>query len=141
MNTLDDWLRNASPDVRELNESLRQPLTAARQPAPAVRQPSPLEEETAFLLDNAGIVYQREYRFHPERKWQFDFALPERKIALEVEGGIWSSGRHTRGGGFDADCEKYNAAAMMGWRVLRITSVMLADGRVHEVIEWCALAE
>lgn len=61
-----------------------------------------------------------EYKFHPSRRWRFDFAWPEYKIALEVEGGIFVYGRHTRGSGFLKDMEKYNAAAMMGWRILRV---------------------
>lgn len=60
-----------------------------------------------------------EYKFHPVRKWRFDFAYPERKIAIECEGAVWTQGRHTRGGGYQKDCEKYNAATILGWRVLR----------------------
>lgn len=60
-----------------------------------------------------------EYRFHPKRKWRFDFAWPTVRVALEVEGGVWTGGRHTRGAGFLRDMEKYNSAAIAGWRVLR----------------------
>lgn len=60
-----------------------------------------------------------EYKFHVARKWRFDYAWPLQMIALEVEGGIWTGGRHTRGSGFLKDVEKYNAAAVHGWRVLR----------------------
>lgn len=65
---------------------------------------------------------EREYRFHPVRKWRFDFAYPDKKIAVECEGGVWTRGRHTRGMGFIQDCEKYNEATLMGWRVLRYSS-------------------
>lgn len=67
----------------------------------------------------------REHRFHPDRKWRFDFAWPRYKVALECEGGTWARGRHTRGSGYRKDLEKYNAAAMMGWLVLRYTPDML----------------
>ena len=60
-----------------------------------------------------------EFRFHPTRKWRFDYAFLEDRIALEVEGGIFSGGRHTRGSGFVGDMVKYNAAGAMGWIVLR----------------------
>jgi very-short-patch-repair endonuclease len=60
-----------------------------------------------------------EHRFHPTRRWRFDYAWPEHRIALEVEGGIWTGGRHTRGAGFLGDMVKYNEAAALGWRVLR----------------------
>ncbi len=60
-----------------------------------------------------------EHRFHPSRKWRFDIAWPERRVAVEVEGGIWTQGRHTRASGYNKDREKYNTAAAMGWQVLR----------------------
>lgn len=62
---------------------------------------------------------EKEWRFHPERKWRFDYAWPDKKIAVEVEGGVWSGGRHTRGAGFIKDMEKYNTATVMGWKILR----------------------
>lgn len=68
-----------------------------------------------------GIPIVAEYRFHEQRKWRFDYALPGQRIALEVEGGVWTQGRHTRPKGFLGDMEKYNTAAVMGWRVLRTT--------------------
>ncbi len=60
-----------------------------------------------------------EYRFHDERLWRFDYAWPMHHVALEVEGGVWTAGRHTRATGFLRDMEKYNAAVLDGWRVLR----------------------
>lgn len=64
---------------------------------------------------------QKEYRFAPPRKWRFDYAYPEFKIAIEIDGGIWTQGRHTRGKGFKGDMEKFNNAAKMGWLVLKFT--------------------
>lgn len=61
----------------------------------------------------------KEFKFHPTRKWRFDYALPEHKIAVEVEGGVWTGGRHTSPKGFLNDMEKYNTATLMGWRVFR----------------------
>ena len=66
---------------------------------------------------------EREYRFTPFRRWRFDYAWPDRMIATEVEGGAWcrGGGRHNRASGFLKDLEKYSEAAVLGWRVLRIT--------------------
>lgn len=62
-----------------------------------------------------------EYRFHAKRLWRFDYAWPALKVALEVEGGGWTGGRHTSGSGFAKDMEKYNYATAMGWAVLRVS--------------------
>jgi hypothetical protein len=75
-----------------------------------------------------------EYRFHPTRKWRFDWAWPDRMVALEIEGGAWTGGRHTRGKGFVADMEKYNAAALAGWRVLRVTPQQVKSGEAGRLV-------
>ena len=71
---------------------------------------------------------RREYQFVPDRKWRFDFAWPTLMVAVEVEGGTWSGGRHTTGAGFAADCDKYNRAALEGWRVFRFPTKQVKDG-------------
>lgn len=78
---------------------------------------------------------EREYRFHPKRKWLFDFAWPNARVALEVEGGVWTRGRHTRGAGFLADIEKYNAATLDRWRVFRCTPDTLCTPATLDLIE------
>ena len=61
-----------------------------------------------------------EYQFAPPRRWRFDFAFPAQRLAVEFDGGQWviAGGRHNR----DSDREKLNAAAAMGWRVLRYSN-------------------
>ena len=71
----------------------------------------------------------REYRFHPVRKWRFDLAWPELRVALEVDGGVYVSGAHNRGPHVESDCEKFSEAAALGWRVLRVTPRHVRDGR------------
>lgn len=73
------------------------------------------------LLKREGLPAPvEEYHFaKPERAWRFDYAWLDAKIALEVEGGAWSRGRHTRGAGFIEDMAKYNRANLLGWRVFR----------------------
>lgn len=75
-----------------------------------------------------------EHRFC-KRRWRFDLAWPDRKLAVEIEGGVWSSGRHTRGKGFTQDCTKYNEAVLLGWRVLRVTTDMVNDGTALIFVE------
>lgn len=97
--------------------------------------------EDTLLMHISGYEMpppEREYRFHPKRKWRFDLAWPERKIAAEVEGATWANGRHTRGSGFEADCEKYNTAALLGWTVYRFTGKMIESGDAIDTIR-CAL--
>ena len=77
----------------------------------------------------AGIpVPVPEYRFAPPRRWRFDYAWLTPQVALEVEGGAFTQGRHTRADGFIADMEKYNRAVLDGWRVFRVTPTQLRNG-------------
>lgn len=79
----------------------------------------------------------REYRFHPTRKWRIDyfFQANGRKVGLEVEGGVWTGGRHTRGAGFKGDMEKYNAAASMGITIVRVVPGDLLKLKTFELIK------
>ncbi|ENV57806.1 hypothetical protein F951_01179 [Acinetobacter soli CIP 110264] len=81
------------------------------------------------------IGFEQEYKFHAERNWRADFLITGTKILVEVEGGIWSGGRHTRGKGFIADMEKYNAAAVMGFKVLRFSTEQVKSGLAIRQIE------
>ena len=76
---------------------------------------------TTICRTDLKVECVKEYKFHPTRRWRFDYAIPEHKIALEVEGGVWTGGRHTSPKGFLGDIEKYNTATLMGWRVFRTT--------------------
>lgn len=103
---------------------------APRKPAPA---PPPAATKGAYplfeaLLRDAGLAFCAEYRFDGTRLWRFDYAWPEQRVALEVEGGAFAKGGggHNRGAGFQADMEKYNAAALLGWVVLRYPPEKLA---------------
>lgn len=79
-----------------------------------------------------------EWRFHPKRKWRFDYAFVPAKIAIEVEGAVFMQGRHSRGAGMVKDMEKYNHAALEGWRVLRFTPKQMQSGECLPIIR-CAL--
>lgn len=97
---------------------------------------SALEETLALHIRAAGLPEPvRELKFHPVRRWRFDFAFVNEKVAVEVEGGVFSGGRHTRGSGFVGDCEKYNSATQMGWRVFRVTGGMVKNGEALKLLE------
>lgn len=86
----------------------------------------------AMLRLDAGRPVQ-EYGFHSERKWRFDFAWPQERVAVEIQGGGWK-GRHSRPGGFSKDCEKTIYAAAAGWVVIPITTGQLRDERLVSLI-------
>ena len=76
-----------------------------------------------------------EHMFHATRRWRFDFCWPSLMLACEVEGGIWTDSRHTRGKGFIEDCAKYGEAAILGWAVLRVPSQWAADGKAIALVK------
>ena len=102
---------------------------------------SKLEQTFELYLRTIGQdlpTQEQEYRFHPTRRWRFDFAWPAAKLAVECDGGQWKArgGRHAR----DSDREKLNAAAVLGWRVLRYSGKMLEEpekviGQVRRALE------
>ena len=88
------------------------------------------------LLKEAGCPEPtKEYRFS-KRRWRVDYAWPEYKLAVEIEGGVWIKGRHTSGSGFMKDMEKYNALTMFGWSLLRYTPKQTSYQKtVNEIFE------
>lgn len=90
---------------------------------------SELEAILVHRIERAGFSAPTlGYRFAPPRRWRFDLSWPDEHLAIEVEGGVYSGGRHVRGKGYEADLEKYNTAALAGWLVLRFTRRMIEDG-------------
>ena len=98
-------------------------LVAKKRQPTNKRKGSKAKAEIEIVLKLFGKPYVAEYSFHPERKWRFDFAIPEMKIAIEYEGLMSEKSRHTTITGFTNDSEKYNAAQILGWRVLRYTAL------------------
>ena len=84
----------------------------------------------AFFLSCGIPAPVAEHRFDADRRWRFDYAWPEQKVALEVEGGVWTQGRHIRPVGFIRDLEKYSEAAAQGWRLVRCQPRELMTARV-----------
>ncbi len=97
--------------------------------------PNEFEAKLARELKTLKIEFEQEFEFHPKRKWKADFHLIDKKILVEVEGGIWSGGRHTRGKGYIGDIQKYNAATMMGYQVIRFSTEQVKSGLAIQEIE------
>lgn len=96
------------------------------------------ENATTFKLlckANGLPIPVREFRFHPTRQWEADFAFVDEKVLLEVEGGAWSGGRHTRGSGYLLDMGKYNAATLMGYKLFRCTPQTLCKPETIALIK------
>ena len=97
-------------------------------------RPSHLEKRFALYWQAVGgAPLVPEHKFHPTRRWRFDFAHPGAKVAIEVEGGQWTGGRHTRGGGYQGDCEKYNEAQIHGWVVFRLTGSQITVPEIERI--------
>ncbi|MFL6141715.1 MAG: endonuclease domain-containing protein [Labedaea sp.] len=97
---------------------------------------SKLESLFWAQLMRAGLpMPEPEFKFHSDRRWRVDFAWPGHRLAVEIEGGIWTGGRHTRGSGFRADMEKYNALSALGWRLLRFDGDGVRSGAAARYVE------
>ena len=98
---------------------------------------SSLENQFAYHLQMMQLdpEWEREYRFHPERKWRLDFAWPHLKIGVEIQGGIYKGkGGHTSINGFQRDCDKLNAAQLLGWKIYKFTGQDVRSGRAFETM-------
>jgi very-short-patch-repair endonuclease len=126
-----------NPDLAELNPDL---LPASKPKAAVIihsQQPEgdKLAQEFEELWKQAdGPELVKEHQFHPLRKWKFDYAHLDTKVAIEIEGGVWTNGRHVRGSGFIGDAEKYNTAAMHGWAVIRLATGMVTREAVEDIV-------
>lgn len=96
---------------------------------------SPQEDHLAGLLTEAGLAgFRRNFRFHETRRWLFDFAWPDLLVAMEYEGMFGGRSRHLSFKGYTADCIKYSEAAILGWKVIRVTAPMVRDGTALDLI-------
>lgn len=100
---------------------------------------SRLESKLLAIASNAKLSRPiSEYKFYSKRRWRFDFAWPEIKLAVEVQGGIYVNGRHARGAALEQEYEKLNAAQILGWTVLLFgpTHINKQAGRVAKILRY-----
>lgn len=84
---------------------------------------SHIDQVLSSFCEGQPLTLYREFPFYPGRKFKFDWAILELKVAIEYEG-IFGGGKsgHTTHSGYNKDTFKYNAAAEMGWKVFRYTA-------------------
>lgn len=98
---------------------------------------SPAEYLLGRHLTELGLPWKAEVRFHHLRRWRWDFALPEHRIAIEIQGALWAGrkGGHTGGKGMQRDMDKRNAGVMLGWRVLTFSTQDVLRGRARAFLK------
>jgi hypothetical protein len=96
---------------------------------------SALEMALLTRLERHGLpLGDGQYRFVPGRLYRFDRAWPAHLVAVEIQGGLWVNGAHSRGSGVERDCVKLSIAAAMGWRVLPVSKAMIESGQAVELV-------
>jgi len=102
----------------------------------ALRAPEPITEYrfAAHHVGGPGKGLRDRLRAAGLQDWRFDAAWPALMLAVEIEGGAWTGGRHTRGAGFEADLVKYGAAQLLGWTIYRCGSSLIKSGQAADMI-------
>ena len=129
------WIAPKAPKVRPDGRKVRK-LDMGGPVSPKLPKARSVGEQALeYALKGAKApAWVAAFQFCPGRRWRADFAFLEPRLLVEIEGGSFSQGRHVRGAGFEADCEKYAEAVIQGWRVLRVTTGMVKDGRALDMI-------
>lgn len=122
-------------DYRPPNKQQRKKAVPRAKGQPKTPKLPPAGEAVlATHLKAHNIAFETEFKFCPHRKWRADFLITGTKILVEVEGGIYTGGRHTRGAGYEKDCEKYNWATAHGWQVHRFSTQKVQKGEAINAI-------
>lgn len=144
-------LRDLPPAVRRAVKAQQKPPLSeeerARKRIVAAQNKAETERQrrvfVAFCVGAGLPAPVAEFRFHDSRKWRFDWAWPDARVALEIDGGAYTGGRHTRGAGFEADIDKMSEAAALGWRIVRTLPKHLGSGvtldRLRRALEFSNL--
>lgn len=87
-----------------------------------------------LAFNGADLILVPQVRFHETREWRFDFAIPSRKVAFEIQGGTYVRGAHSRGKQQTKDFEKHNEAIAAGWRLFYLDTKMLEPARIADEV-------
>lgn len=90
----------------------------------------------AMWRANGGTALEREFLFHVERRWRFDFAHVATRTAVEINGGVFTGGAHVRSGGVQRDYAKLNEAQLLGWTVFQLSGPMITRAWMRKIREW-----
>lgn len=136
--TIDDLLPGRTDDSFVLDQNKKTGKVRIKKKGPKL--PHELRYPVFFRLikDNPFMPDPvEEFKFHPVRKWRVDICWPDQKLAVEIEGGVWSCGRHIHPTGFMNDKEKYNMLSIFGYHLLRFTPQEIESCEAYDVIrEW-----
>lgn len=118
--------------IKRNGKLIRTGLSTKTKEKLGIKKPKSIKKAVTYpihfnLLNKVCKGWIREHKFSKTRQWRFDFCHPDLKIAIEIDGGVWSGGRHTRGAGFVKDLEKLNQATILGWKVLRYTPEQIGE--------------
>jgi len=94
----------------------------------------PLEREYSDIEAWETDYLERKKEKPRSRRYRLDFAHPETRTGIEIQGAVYSGGRHVRGSGYERDCRKYNIAYTSGWTIFLLTSAMAKDATWHAMI-------
>jgi len=126
--------RRKQPKLLFLEIDMQDVIDTALSQFPHLKQPETEYRFAAIATGGTGKGVRARLRAAGLRDWRFDFAWPDYVLAIEVEGGTHTQGRHVRGKGFEDDCDKYNYATLNGWMLLRFTGAMIKDGRALDAV-------
>lgn len=134
-----EWALSDVQRGQEAGEDVKIPVVTKRQRSILLGDNRYPMFET--LLRSFGVpAPEREHVFYPTRKWRSDYCWPQHKLAVEIDGGVFTGGRHTQGSGFRKDQEKRNAYAIMGYRVMSFTPREARNGKAAQLVRhWFAL--
>ena len=95
------------------------------------------EQEYRFAAIHVGMgrAIRKRLLIAGLKDYRFDFCWPDLMLAVEVEGGIFVNGRHTRGKGFEDDMLKYHHAQRLGFTVYRCGSRLIKSGQAVQLIK------
>lgn len=106
---------------QKLKKGLGIPIEKNNIKAPKKTYSGKEKDHIEWVLIGMKLDYKKEYKFHPTRKFRFDFCLVDKKVAIEYNGIMGDKSRHTTISGYSNDMNKINIAVVNGWRVLQYT--------------------